>query len=162
MPKGIPNKPRSDPAETKRPDTKIYPVGVSRTKQSFKKESDINAIMAKYASTGLLERVNLSVPRYGDFGSVGDYQQCLDKIQEADRQFNDLPARVRDHVDNDPGEFLRMALDPKREQELRDLGLLPIGEVPEVPPGVDPKEVRVAPEPVQGHLPGAVEGKEGK
>lgn len=122
------------------------PRGVSRAKQSFRQETDINSIMAKYHATGMLERVNRAVPRYGDFSSVDDYQGCLDKIQEADRQFNELPSAVRDHVDNDPAEFLRMALDPEREQELRDLGLLPIGEVPEVPPGVDPKEVRVAPE----------------
>lgn len=95
----------------------------SRTKQSFASEADVNAIMRKYASTGVLPPGAAENASYGDFSNVMEYHEALNRVRAAEEAFGRLPARIRDHVDNDPGKFLELILDPAREAELVDLGL---------------------------------------
>lgn len=97
----------------------------SRTKQSFAEESDINAIMRKYLSSGILPHLSSSPPRYGDFSTAGDYLEAMNKVKDAEQRFADLPSNVRDHVDNDPAKLLELAYDESRRDELVELGLLP-------------------------------------
>lgn len=114
----------------------------SRTKQSFRSESDINVILAKYRATGVLEHWNRRVPRYGDFSSVPEYREALDRVKAAQQAFDQLPARVRKHCQNDPAELLQLALDPGRREELVALGLVPPGEAaPEPESDSGPEEV---------------------
>lgn len=103
------------------------PVGErSRTKQSFKEESDLNSVMRKYRSTGaLVHNVNAALGRYGDFSSADDYLSAMSRVREAEELFAALPSAIRDHVNNDPGEFLQMVFDLDRRDELVELGLLP-------------------------------------
>lgn len=102
------------------------PVGEkSRTKQSFAEETDINAIMRKYLSSGIMPHIASSPPRYGDFSSAGDYLESMNKVKDAEQRFADLPSNVRDHVDNDPAKLLELAYDESRRDELVELGLLP-------------------------------------
>lgn len=100
----------------------------SKTKQSFAEETDINAIMRKYLATGILEHQNMSPPRYGDFTSADGYLSAMNKVKRAEELFAGLPAKVRDHVENDPSKLLALVFDPKRREEAAELGL------------VDPKE----------------------
>lgn len=100
-------------------------VGPTRTKQSFKGESDVNSIMRKYLSTGVPPMyVNRSPAVFGDFSSGDDYRSMMTKVVEADRAFAGLPSNVRDHCHNDPGRFLDMIFDPNRRDELVKLGLV--------------------------------------
>lgn len=112
------------------------PVGeVSKTKQSFAEETDVNAIMRKYQATGILEHQNTAVPRYGDFTNADSYLEAVNQVKHAEALFAKLPAKVRDHVKNDPGRLLDMVFDPERRAELEELGLV-APEVVEEPPEV--------------------------
>lgn len=123
------------------------------TKQSDAAASDVNAIIERWISHGVAPMVGGNAT-YGDFTGHGDYHSALNKVKEAERQFSELPAAVRAHVDNDPGKFLEMVFDPTRSGELEELGMVPervpeeaptrvivVPEVPEVPatPPVPPE-----------------------
>jgi len=97
----------------------------SLTKQSEADACDINAIMRRYQSTGVLDHQAGQAARYGDFSNVEDYLASLNKVREAQQRFDDLPSKIRDHVENEPGKFLELVFDPERKEEMVQLGLLP-------------------------------------
>lgn len=107
--------------ERRRVQTDCFEGG--RTKESEKEKCDINLIVARHRSTGVIEHVNQQQPIYGDFTNVKDYHASLMRVRSAHEQFEALPATVRDHVGNDPGNFLEFVLDPKNREELEGLGL---------------------------------------
>ena len=103
-----------------------FPKGKSRTQQAFKDETDVNRIMDRYTRDGLLTHVNRFQGDYADITrSPADYHDALNLLNEAQSAFEELPARLRDHLGNDPAEFIRLVDDPARRDEMRDLGLLP-------------------------------------
>lgn len=107
------------------------PVGTrSRTKQSFIGETNINRIMEKYYTTGLVSHINRREPRYGDFSNAPDFMTALNRVKEVQQLFADLPSKVRNACDNDPGKLLELVYDPARVEEVRALGLIPPGEEP--------------------------------
>lgn len=121
----------------------------SRTKQSFKEESDINYIIAQYARTGLLTPVVDRPPMFIDVSEVGDYRQALENVQLADDLFMDLAPKIRAEFNHSAAAFLDFCSDPDNEDRMRDMGLLPPlpeeppkGPVPDEPPvaAVDPPE----------------------
>lgn len=127
----------------------VLVCGPSRTKQSFKKECDINNILARYAKTGLLTPVESRPPAFLDVSEVGDYQSAVENVRSANELFMELPSGIRSEFRNDPGEFLDFCTDPENEDRMRELGLLPeLEEAPEEPvPVVEPaKEPEKAPE----------------
>lgn len=103
--------------------------GPSRTKQSFKNETDINLIMARYVKTGQLPALVKQNPKYGDFSTVPDYQTALDTVMRAEEAFAALPAKVRKACDNDPAVFLDRVTDPEfvktHEDALRGVVTIP-------------------------------------
>ena len=99
-------------------------VGESLTRQSFADETEINKILQRYRQTGVIEHVRAVQGRYGDFSMVPDYQTALNKIISAQEMFMSLPANIRSRFQNDPGEFLAFANDPKNEEEMIELGLI--------------------------------------
>lgn len=102
----------------------ITPVGEkSRTHQSFKAECDINNIMLKYKTQGTLPNLGASIPRYGDFTQVQDYQTALNSVIAAQDAFSALPAKIRSRFANDPGLFLAFVEDPSNRDELIRMGL---------------------------------------
>lgn len=124
------------------------PVGVrSRTKQSFKEESDLNSVMRRYRNTGLLPNLNQALGHYGDFSNADDYLAAMESVREADALFAALPARVRDHVNNDPAQLLLLVHDPERRAELQELGLVPPPPVEPVVPAGAPAVPPAAPAP---------------
>lgn len=106
-----------------RDECKTIPVGESRTRQSFADESNINVIMERYRQTGIVEHVNKVQGRYGDYSVVPSYQEAMEKIKRAHDMFMTLPSDIRAKFQNDPGEFLAFASDPKNEEEMIELGL---------------------------------------
>lgn len=95
----------------------------SLTVQSDAKGLDINVIMDRYSQSGQLPRINSAEPQYGDFSNVGDYRDCLERIETAKATFQALPATVRKRFANDPAQFLEFATDPNNIEELTKLGL---------------------------------------
>lgn len=94
----------------------------SMTKQSHKKECDINNIMAKYQKTGLCSHIAAHAPHYQDVPAI-DYQDAMNKIIAVDEMFAELPSSVRKRFNNDPYEFVDFTSNPDNIDELRDLGL---------------------------------------
>ncbi|MEM1832092.1 MAG: hypothetical protein QXJ97_11255 [Desulfurococcaceae archaeon] len=102
----------------------------SLTKQSFKQEADINSIIARWRKTGIIDHLNPSQPRYGDFSNIPSYDEALNTVIAAESAFMTLPARVRKRFDNDPGYFLEFVQDPKNASELVELGLVDVPSAP--------------------------------
>lgn len=96
---------------------------ISRTKQSFKDEADINNIVSKYNKTGQLPSLISQNPKYGDFTSDVSYQESLNTVMFANEQFNALSAKVRLRFNNDPMELLKFVSDAKNKEEMYELGL---------------------------------------
>jgi len=95
----------------------------TRTHQSFKDECDINRIVKKANSTGILPTLIKQNPQYGDFSEPLDYQQSLNTIMLANEQFAALPSHTRARFGNDPHQFLLFTADPKNLPEMVKMGL---------------------------------------
>lgn len=95
----------------------------SRTKQSFKSECDINNIMARYQTTGILEFANKHEAQYADVSSM-DYQESMQKIAQANSMFNDLPSSMRARFENDPAQMLAFLQNEANREEAVSLGLV--------------------------------------
>lgn len=95
-----------------------------RTKQSFKDESDINNIVAKYQKTGAMAHVNQHGPEYG-FATSHDFSSAMRLITQAQNMFNGLPSTIRNRFNNNPGEFLDFVQDANNHDEMLELGLAP-------------------------------------
>lgn len=105
------------------------PVGISfpdvspYTDQSFRDESDINTIMARYQSTGEMPVLNEMPGQWLDVTEM-DFQTHMDFIIEAQAIFDSLPSDLRDRFGNDPGAFLGFCSDESNRVEMAKLGLL--------------------------------------
>lgn len=101
----------------------ITPVGkISRAKQSFAAECDINNILKKYVKTGLLPIVAKS-PSFDDFSDVVDYQSAMNVVLSAQGAFAELPSKVRARFGNDPANFMSFMANPDNADEAISLGL---------------------------------------
>ncbi len=127
------------------------------TKQSFKQECDINYIVNHWMKHGELLHTGSRVPpRYGDFSNATDYQTAVNQVSEAKRQFDLLPAKIRERFDNQPWKLLDFLADPANHDEGVDLGLFePVPAGPEIPAtpegsGADPETEPTGPPPTGG------------
>lgn len=96
--------------------------GVSRTKQEFKDECDVNNIIRRFHKENLVRHLARGVPRYLDVSEIGDFRTAVDQVRAATEFFEGLPAKVRAKFENNPALFLDQAGRLSRE-ELRELGL---------------------------------------
>ncbi len=97
----------------------------SLTKQSFKKECDINVIMSKYQKSGLISHINTHEARYGET-SAQSFTEAQYLVAEAQSMFAELPSKARRYFNDDPKAFLAFTenYDPETDkQQLIDLGL---------------------------------------
>lgn len=97
---------------------------VSLTHQSMKDECDINLIMARYQSTGLIEHVNQFEGNYGDFMDATDYHSAMNEVLAANDAFASLPSSIRERFSNDPAQFLDFVHDDKNRDEMIKMGLI--------------------------------------
>lgn len=137
------------------PRVQKHPVGLSRTKQSFKDDCDINAIVRRWSATGVLEHTVKTQPRYGDFSAGVDYLDALNRVELAQTQFMALPSQLREQHENDPGKFIQWAHDPSNRKDLEANGLGELAEhlhgpsdpsVPFSPPEPNPQAPEAPPE----------------
>jgi len=94
------------------------------TKQSDLKDSDINAIFARFERTGQLPNMIAKDGRYGDFSAVPDYQEACQIVKHAEDQFMALDVTIRNKFENEPAKFLKFATDPANADELEKMGLM--------------------------------------
>lgn len=116
----------------------------SRTEQSHKNECDINNIISKYDRTGLVTHRNEYRGQYG-FASQQTFEDAMLVVARAQSMFNDLPAKVRDRFNHDPGQFLKFVQDDKNADELVKMGLATNkDDIASKTPQIDPAELRQA------------------
>lgn len=114
------------------------PVGASMAVESAKEETDINNIMRRFNVHGVVPQ--RTGGQYIDVSEIGDYQQCLEVVQEAERQFLAIPSEIRRKFDNDPRQMIDFLIDPDNIDEARQMGLFePLPPEPEpLPPEPEP------------------------
>lgn len=101
----------------------FFPENSPYTDQSFKAESDINTIMARYQSTGEMPVINQAYPQFLDVTEL-DFQTHMNVVAEANQLFAELPSKLRDRFGNDPAAFLGFVSDDENRVEMAKLGLL--------------------------------------
>ena len=99
----------------------------SMTKQSYKKECDINYIMKKFENTYGVNFLDVH-PRamageFGDFTLAEDYRSAIEQVRKAEAGFMELPAQLREKFSNDAGMFLEWVQNPSNFDEIVSLGL---------------------------------------
>lgn len=102
---------------------------ISKTKQSFSNECDINKIMTKVLKTGMLaDSVGISSRQaiFADVADIGDYRLVMDKIAKANQAFDSLSAEVKNRFNNDPALLVEFMKDSGNLEEACKLGLLPM------------------------------------
>nr|UXQ88117.1 MAG: internal scaffolding protein [Microvirus sp.] len=119
-----------------------------RTKQSFKDETDVNAIIQKHTRMGTLSHLEQWGGNYGDWSDF-DFQDAQNQIANANSMFEQLPSAVRNQFSNSPERFLDYVNDPEHENNLAEL-LPELGKpgnkaLPTNKDKVDPVEALVAP-----------------
>lgn len=108
----------------------------SLTRQEFAAECDINTLMARYETTGVINHFNRGEPQYLDITDIPDLQNSLHILAEATTAFYQLPALVRKEFDNDPTKFVEFASNPDNLDKMREYGLAP-------PAPIDPPPQKV-------------------
>mgnify|MGYP000686875154 CR=1 FL=1 len=96
-------------------------TGLSRTKQSFKNECDVNNILKNYNKTGIMPEGNPG--EYRDLDGT-DYQEYMQTVASANSMFEELPSALRKRFKNDPAQLLSFVHDDKNVDEAHKLGLL--------------------------------------
>ncbi len=99
----------------------------SLTDQSQYKDTDINNIVRRYQTTGLLDSpgtVPFETLQYGDATLLPDYQTALDLVNSVQEEFSSLPSEVREKFGHDPMQLLDALQDPTKKEMLQDIGLL--------------------------------------
>ena len=97
--------------------------GKSLTDQQYRDECDIEKILKRFGVTGQLPPNTRGNGVSGDFSNIGDFQNCLDRINRAKDEFNALPSQIRDRFGNDPAAYVDFVLDPQNTEECVRLGL---------------------------------------
>lgn len=106
----------------------------SRTQQQFAADADINVIMKKYEKTGFPVIQEDKKLVYGDFSNIKSYEEAQMALVEANDAFMQLPARIRDKFDNDPGKLLAFVEDENNRDEAVKLGIIEMPPQPEIKP----------------------------
>lgn len=124
--------------------------GPSKTQQHFKDECDINRIIKRFDTHGVIEHLNSRPQTYG-VASAQTFTEAMHTVSLATEEFGQLPSSVRAHFANDPALYLDALQDPLRRSEFEKLGLID----PEPTP--DPQKPTEQPsEPSQPDPPGSV------
>ena len=94
----------------------------SLTKQSHKKETDINFLMKRYQKTGQVPASSNRRPMHGYFPAV-DFMEAVSLVESAREMFSELPSDVRANFDNDPAALLAFVEDPANADRFAEMGL---------------------------------------
>lgn len=127
-----------------------------KTKQKVGVEYDINKIVAKYKKTGQMPSLkfngfNLTEGDNGqviDLTTVGDYQECQNRIAKAQEMFDRYPAMIRRRFDNNIENFVGFMTNIKNTENLEEairLGLVdeikkPVTDTPKTTVNKDDKK----------------------
>lgn len=92
----------------------------SMTDPQFKDECSIDGIVRRY---GILP--SPSVPAIGaDVSDIGDFEECMRRVQDGLDHFISLPSDIRARFGNDPKAFFSWINDPSNIEEACKVGLM--------------------------------------
>lgn len=80
----------------------------SATMQNFKDDADINCIISRFETTGVLVDPTVPVsrvPQFGDFSELPSFQEAQNVMVVATNAFNALPAKIRERFGNNPATY---------------------------------------------------------
>lgn len=109
------------------------PKALSRAKQSFAQEADINNIMARYQKTGLMVEPGTQSgrrPQYGDFSNGMEYREIMERVTQAKQDFALLDSETRKLHGNDVSNYLDSIANQLENPETPETP----PETPETPP----------------------------
>lgn len=107
--------------------------GASLTKQEFREECDITAILRRFGQDGI---VPISAGQQGifmDLASLPQFHDAMNLCAAANEAFDALPANVRSRFDNEPGKLVSFISDVSNKEEAVKLGLIKPPDVVVVP-----------------------------
>lgn len=110
------------------------------TQQHFEAETNINNIIARYESTGVLgDPLNPGTiqPMFDDFSSPIDFQTAQNILAHSMQAFDQLPAHIRKRFENDPSQMLYFLEKEENRDEAIRLGLVSKPIDPNLTPIVD-------------------------
>lgn len=96
----------------------------SLTVQAEEPNCNINNIMQRYATQGILPPTNGTEPQYADVSNIGDYMECLQVVQNAQQAFDSLPSALRKELDNNPANLVTFIQNPANKERCVEFGLL--------------------------------------
>lgn len=119
---------------------------LSRTKQSFKDECDIQQILRKFQKTGIIEHARRFGGEYGDAPAV-TFKEAMDIVAKGKTMWEELPSSLKKRFGS-PEAFVDFVHDDANIEEARELGLIPKeGKASPVSPPEAPVEPGTAPAP---------------
>ncbi len=91
-----------------------------RTKQTFRDETDINAILKRAQKTGTVSHLNKYEARYGDFANFDFFEAQL-QLTAGREIFDALPSEIRNEFNQSQAEFFEYVNDPANKDRLGEL-----------------------------------------
>lgn len=108
-----------------------------KAKQEFKKECDINTIVARYKRAGIKEKDIVGVAgQFINCANIPNLQEAFNITLEAQKAFDKLPVRFRKDMDYDPIKAIEFMTKEENIEKLVEYGLSNgkiVEKVPEVP-----------------------------
>lgn len=133
------DKPKNYTATRHPPKVGLTCTSPAQTKQSEKDNCDINLIVKRYATSGVLPQVNVQ-GLFVDVSSLPDYRAAIDQVAYAESIFRQLTSEQREFFSNDVETFIDFVADSKNTETLQELGLIPGPEMaPEATAEAEPK-----------------------
>lgn len=99
---------------------KTFKGVLSMTDQQYKDECSIEGIVKKY---GILPAPEVQ-PIITDVSEVGDFVECMQRVEDGLAQFAELPSAVRARFGNDPRALYEWLSDSANVEEAVKLGLM--------------------------------------
>lgn len=93
-----------------------------RTRRSEADACDVNRIVAMHKRGLVTSHITSKVGAYG-FAPAVTFQDCMNRVREAQETFALLPSKTREYFANDPARFVEFASDPKNVEKLVELNL---------------------------------------
>jgi len=100
----------------------------SNVQQSLKDSCNINSIVGRYKTIGVLkgpDGAGQKEAKWGDFSVPYDYKKAQDSLIQAQESFMALPSAVRKKFANDPQKLLYFIANEDNRKEAEELGLIP-------------------------------------
>lgn len=95
----------------------------SMTDQSFKKDCDVNTVIARFKKTGQITHLARTQGVYADLSETKDLLSSIMEVQRANDAFMTLPSQLRAKLNNSPADFIEWINDPKNDEEAIKYGL---------------------------------------